>query len=219
MCWYNFHCPLGSAIKDANDNLKCTKPCPCPTWTSGCSHTQSNLSPFSNKDIIPKPIREFKPPRFCSYTPDNKCSNITVTGYLNQVQLYDDTEWIVPILNLQTLDYYSKDDYYCFSINDTNPQPSAPPPYTGTSQFCVRKDCTTGSSTFCTFGNPTTELLLESHSPIPIKAHQEKLLHSQIKNEIGSEFRTIYGMHHRRIKSIVRNTGNPFCMCTQSLPI
>ncbi|KAL6731221.1 hypothetical protein Aduo_002110 [Ancylostoma duodenale] len=70
MCWFPVSCPLGATRSEypyKNGSTLCGKTCECPKWATSCSFSDSDGISFSELDMIPQSIRNYKPKQtFCA---------------------------------------------------------------------------------------------------------------------------------------------------------
>ncbi|EPB78661.1 Pao retrotransposon peptidase [Ancylostoma ceylanicum] len=174
MCWFPVSCPLGairSGYPYKNGSTLCGKTCECPKWATSCSFSDSDRISFSELDMIPLSIRNYKPKQVCSFNASPKCDHKKQVGHFHQVQLFDQNLLLVEELTISIKEYIDETDFLC--IDRKGWKRRAQKSITGTSRFCEKHLCAPKAKLFCAYDNPLAMLVIndtESSTSIPIKA-------------------------------------------------
>ena len=138
---------------------ECGSMCPCPSWTPHCSfHSKEQVQ----KDSVDtqKILQSLYPKLICSITPHDKCDPTKIDEEFPQVQLFDNSTFLIESLTLQTKQA-QKDEYDCFGTGLV---------VTGTPEYCQEHECQTPATKFCLFLSNERTFLVTNIDQIEIKA-------------------------------------------------
>ncbi|KAL6731261.1 hypothetical protein Aduo_002143 [Ancylostoma duodenale] len=135
MCWFPVSCPLGATRSEypyKNGSTLCGKTCECPKWATSCSFSDSDGISFSELDMIPQSIRNYKPKQVCSFNASPKCDHKKQKGHFHQIQLFDQNLLLVE-LTISIKEYIDETDFLCIDKKGWKRRPQKS--ITGTSRL------------------------------------------------------------------------------------
>ncbi|KAK6028305.1 Pao retrotransposon peptidase [Ostertagia ostertagi] len=175
-CWFPLTCPQGAIRFEGpgKPNLAlCGERCRCPSWSQSCSFTKNWRTSMSTTNSIPEHIQNYRPPYVCSFTKSSTCDSTKKIGVFNQIQLFDNSTFIVETLTLSIQDYIDENDFICVDRKGWIRRKTRR--ITGTSRFCETHTCRNDAQLFCTYDSPIAIFVSNnapSHNipPITVKA-------------------------------------------------
>ncbi|VDK45136.1 unnamed protein product, partial [Cylicostephanus goldi] len=173
LCWFPVQCPNGDIQAAQTSNIQlCGAKCKCPQWSQFCSHYTGHRTTHSTLANFPSHLKNFTPSEVCSFQSTPSCHPHKRIGSFNQIELYDQTQLIVPNLDVKIRDYIDSTDFIC--VNPKGEISTNDPPFKGTSFFCEKQQCDQNAKKFCLYDKPIAlysfDNLREPNSIIPIKA-------------------------------------------------